>query len=473
MIEERPQSKAEAQRILFNATKFEQFSSQIIEQEEQDENDLVDEDERFRKENNQTVKESSPFTKHFLSVQQEVRQVTSSSSGTSPNALRNETFIEFLQSDFMPYIFLWGGFVLRNQEFDRPTTHMVDSSIEAWFRTRKLLIKVPVYPARYIHETVYETLGQCKRTAKYMLDDEGDVEKESIEETQFGAVDYWSKKRQLVQTKKKHKGGVYQKPSRTLEKYNDDKISIKEATTKNATGNNMISNGKISTFRIVKPSKAQVSSQLDSSNSSQVVIKPLMYRINGVDIDDASLKEQLLSTPVMLSDNTIDAYLQCISNKNKEKFMASSIHLSTIVLDGKCRSKQHWTSFEIVCGPVFHLKPGNKCGHWTFLCLNMRRREIIHLDPLNNSPTHQAKYEENILKFIGSRKEYSDLEFKHISIAHPTQSDSVSCGVFVCMFAKILLSSYDYIVERGEIDFNIEGFRQKIYDTVVQTAKRI
>ena len=87
--------------------------------------------------------------------------------------------------------------------------------------------------------------------------------------------------------------------------------------------------------------------------------------------------------------------------------MARSFHLSSLVLNGKCSSEKHFTGFEVVCGPVFHenVKPGHdKTGHSTFLFTNIKRKEFIHPEPLNNSSTHQAKYDDNMLKFFNSEK---------------------------------------------------------------------
>lgn len=467
LIQERPQTRSDNERILFKATRFDQSSNEFNQQDQKEEQDFEDEEERFKRQYSHSVKENSPFTVHFLDTQKSINYKSESSN---VNTLVNQSFVEFLQKEFMPYIFLWGGFVLRDQEFDKPTTHMVDSSVEAWFRTRKNLIDGPISPARYINETIHETLGQCKRSSKHLVSEDENEENNPVEATKFNALDIWGKKKKLLTFKKKNKGGVYQVPAITLSKHtNSQVISLKEALSKNATGNDLITNGKLSAFRI-KPVTAIDTSQLvDSTNSSQIVVKALGYRINGVDIDAATLNEHLLINTVMLNDNTIDAYLQCISNKDKTKYIASSFHLSTIVLNGKCSSKKQLTGFEVVCGPVFH----ENVKHWTFLFLNMKRKEIIHLDPLNNSPTHQAKYVDNILKFFKSRKEYSGLEFTHRTIKHPTQADGVSCGVFVCMFAKILLSSYDYVVDDGKMDFKIEGARNEIYNTIVSTASRI
>ena len=105
MIEERPTTRQDNLRILFKSTAFEKVSNQCSDEEELRES----EEELTERENKQTIKSNSPFTEHFLQIQ---RNFTPTSS-EKVNKLANLKFVEFLQSDFMPYIFLWGGFVLR------------------------------------------------------------------------------------------------------------------------------------------------------------------------------------------------------------------------------------------------------------------------------------------------------------------------------------------------------------------------
>ena len=242
----------------------------------------------------------------------------------------------------------------------------------------------------------------------------------------------------------------------------------REVTTKSANANNLITNGRISAFRI-KQSNTNLS-QL-ASTQAPITVNSSKYRINGVDFDENTLKLELLDNTAMLSDNTINAYLECLSNK--DAFMISSIHTSTVIFEGKCASKKHWSSFKVACGPVFHDDPNPNLRHWSLLFINMTHREFVHLDSMSSSPTRQMKYQDRILKFFSTRAEYKDFKFTRVALSHPVQRDSVSCGVFVCMFAKILLSSYDYVVANGELDFKIDGFRQEMYTKILTHAKKI
>ena len=57
----------------------------------------------------------------------------------SDNLLFNSIFINFLQDNFMPYIFIWAGYVFRcleyKDKFGNTITHITQGSIEKYFGT--------------------------------------------------------------------------------------------------------------------------------------------------------------------------------------------------------------------------------------------------------------------------------------------------------------------------------------------------
>ena len=267
--------------------------------------------------------------------------------------------------------------------------------------------------------------------------------------------------------------GVYQAPSQTLIKYNSEKIiDMKEATRKSATGNNLITNGTLKTFRI-KTANIDDSIAIQSQQSTLTPTKEISYLVSGIIIKEQKLKSELLNEDSRISDNTIAAYIECLIGANKKTFSLPSINASSIVFTGKCALKKKLTAFDVVCGPVFHDNIIPELRHWTFLYINMKRMEFVHMDPLNSSPSHQAKYEDNILNFFKTRQEYISKTFKRINIYHRTQQDSVSCGIFVCMFARILINAYHYIFDLGEIQFDLNGFRKDVYNYITENSQKI
>jgi hypothetical protein len=69
-------------------------------------------DEWFTDKERDSSKANSPFTKEFTDTENEV--FIQSESSKPDNLLFNLDFITFLQSNFMPYIFIWSGYVFRD-----------------------------------------------------------------------------------------------------------------------------------------------------------------------------------------------------------------------------------------------------------------------------------------------------------------------------------------------------------------------
>jgi hypothetical protein len=83
------------------------------------------------------------------------------------NLLLNLNFIEFLQNNFMPYIFIWGGFVFREldskDKYGNQLTHVTQGSIEKHFGTIKRDHgHKAMYPAQYANEVVNHVITSCK-----------------------------------------------------------------------------------------------------------------------------------------------------------------------------------------------------------------------------------------------------------------------------------------------------------------------
>ena len=133
----------------------------------------------------QTIKGASPFTKNYINIEQTILTKLNEESfqDLESNDLYNQDFIDFLQKNFMPYHFLWGGFVYRGLPFSEITTHLTDGPVENLFYFRKQLISESVTPSVYINSTVFNILGQCKRKrSNDQSEDEQSDESENEEE---------------------------------------------------------------------------------------------------------------------------------------------------------------------------------------------------------------------------------------------------------------------------------------------------
>ena len=82
------------------------------------------------------------------------------------NLLFNIKFVDFLQSNLMPYIFIWGGFVFRllnsKDKYGHPITHVTQGSIEKHFGTIKRDNgHKAMYPTQYANEMVSNVITAC------------------------------------------------------------------------------------------------------------------------------------------------------------------------------------------------------------------------------------------------------------------------------------------------------------------------
>ncbi len=209
MIATRPHTAAETPKILFKVANVQDVQEECVDQMESFVL-ITSDDQAEIKRNASTIKAGSPFSKYFLDLENETKLIEQPSNKLIDNLLHNQKFVDFLQENFMPYMFLWTGFVLRGQDFvNQHTTHLTDSSIENFFYARKRMFPEAVAPARYILGTSYITLGQCNNDYNPTVDTSDDSsEATQTEESTRTAVDMWKPKRAKI--------GTYQAPQITL-----------------------------------------------------------------------------------------------------------------------------------------------------------------------------------------------------------------------------------------------------------------
>jgi hypothetical protein len=94
-------------------------------------------DEWYTHKERETIKEASPFTKEYLDIEEQT--INHPDSSKPKNLLFYLKYLEFLQNNFMPYIFLWGGFAFRlldaKDKYGYQITHITQGSIEKHFGT--------------------------------------------------------------------------------------------------------------------------------------------------------------------------------------------------------------------------------------------------------------------------------------------------------------------------------------------------
>ena len=164
MIARRPEESAEIKKLIDEVfTELEPISDSDEHCEYQVSHET---DEWFTESNDKdTIKSNSPFTQEFLKI--EFETTTDDSNHLTENCLFNLHFIKFLQNNFMPYIFIWAGFIFRNidskDKYGNTLTHITQGSIEKHFGTTKIANgHIGLYPAEYATSSANTVITGCK-----------------------------------------------------------------------------------------------------------------------------------------------------------------------------------------------------------------------------------------------------------------------------------------------------------------------
>ncbi|CAF0945264.1 unnamed protein product [Brachionus calyciflorus] len=115
---------------------------------------------------NNSIKEMSPFTRHFKKVKSDILK-NIRVSNKNENNLYNASFMEFLMENFLPYAFLWSGFVYKNLETQGPISRLTNGTIVKYFATPKKYLAGSKPPSSYVNQTFKIAKGQALRFKTY------------------------------------------------------------------------------------------------------------------------------------------------------------------------------------------------------------------------------------------------------------------------------------------------------------------
>ena len=105
-----------------------------------------------------TIKAASPFTEEFEKVQIESTEDLSESG--EENLLLNHDLIDLMQKFYMPYIFIWVGFVFRKMNPKYSITRIDQGCIEKYFGTCKRAKRhEAIVPAKYVLDSFQTVLA--------------------------------------------------------------------------------------------------------------------------------------------------------------------------------------------------------------------------------------------------------------------------------------------------------------------------
>jgi hypothetical protein len=182
----------------------------------------------------------------------------------------NSNFIDFLFDNYLPYAFIWSGFVYRCLN-SLSVTRLTNGTMERHIRTKKSVVTKACLPALYINNTVKLAIGQERIKELNNLNNDEDNESENeydsnsdsgeskAEENASTAEDTWAKtqadKMKIKKRKRKNFTGCYQKPQRIdlgkkKQKSNDSPVpkAASQPTQSKQTQQKKITIAELTTF---------------------------------------------------------------------------------------------------------------------------------------------------------------------------------------------------------------------------------
>ena len=118
--------------------------------------------------------------------------------------------------------------------------------------------------------------------------------------------------------------------------------------------------------------------------------------------------------------------------------------------------KRDLALYRIVCATVI------KDSHWRLIYIDNQKMTFSYLDPYGANELEHKQAFDNWLKFVQTRKDllllHKDQPYTERVIKHPIQTDSISCGVYVCAFGKYLYAGSSIDLD----DSNIRTLRREI-----------
>ena len=157
---------------------------------------------KIRNKSTPTIKSSSPFTQHFKNISCRILEELENSALNTTNLDDNvhyfPEFISFLLEKYMPYCFIWSGFVIRDLNDTNLRTRFTSGTIEKHFASRKGMgsFHNRLLPEQYASKAYQLYIGNCKTFMVHnQLPEEktSDIESQD-EEDRLSAREKWSKK---------------------------------------------------------------------------------------------------------------------------------------------------------------------------------------------------------------------------------------------------------------------------------------
>nr|XP_026690523.1 uncharacterized protein LOC108949502 isoform X4 [Ciona intestinalis] len=156
-----------------------------------------------------------------------------------------------------------------------------------------------------------------------------------------------------------------------------------------------------------------------------------------------------------------DLLVSTILNGNVRLFHRSFCTLqSTKWLDDSVT----FSNFDVIMGAV-----NVNQSHWNLLYIHLKSMTIAVIDPFGHTCCDVTSKFRNYLKMRNceSDKNLTETQWRNVTVVHPTQTDSHSCGIFVIKIAEALLTS------RTKMKKNVWFDASNILQTRMEIAQQI
>ena len=158
----------------------------------------------------------------------------------------------------------------------------------------------------------------------------------------------------------------------------------------------------------------------------------------------------------------INGYLWHLCKQNNRCLYVSS--MNTLVLAKNGSIKKLWGNVDLNEKEIIFISWNPSGSHWILLVVDLLQRNLLYLDPLEQ-PCLDTSLSVKAAKDLTNTLLKKKFNCFIVSVEARTrliQQDLWSCGVFVCMYAKLLATGGDLCPS----PYYLSNFRKEIFETL-------
>ena len=141
-----------------------------------------------------------------------------------------------------------------------------------------------------------------------------------------------------------------------------------------------------------------------------------------------------------LFDEVLNSYFWLLQENYRNVLYAPSTSMLALQKGLPCNGL--WKGEDITTKD-FILAPWNPTDtHWTLVAIELRRKQIMYLDPMTNVDIHHNVFAQMLSTFMPQmlERQFHLSGFEIGSLPCTLQTDSMSCGVYACWYAMQLVN---------------------------------